>query len=316
LLSRLHAWARRIFLRSRTEREMREEMELHLERARERLMARGLSRAEAETEARREFGVVERLREEGRDARGGQWLDALRQDARFALRQFARRPLSAATIVLVLGLGIGGNVALFAVLHSFVTLPPPGIARDDALVRIRRLPVWGAGHRFASTFSQPEVQELMRHGDPFAGIGAWAHSAVVLDSATAQEGVAFFVTDDYFRVLGVRPVLGRGLAAASVNEASDLLVAVIGHALWDQRFGRSRAVLGRTLRVNGFPVTIVGVAPPRFEGVDDVGPPSRLWLPLGARAILEGREGAVASYDSTFLNVVARLRPGASIAQA
>jgi predicted permease len=322
MLNRLQMWSRWLFQRSRSEREMREEMELHLQRATDRLMARGLTRAEAEVEARREFGSVERLRQEGRDARGGQWIDALRQDLRFAVRQFARKPLSASTIVLVLSLGIGGNVALFTFLHSLATQPPPGVPRNESLVRIRRIETWpGPGARFVVPLSYPEVQAYALQAGHFRGVAAWDWSTVVLDSADAGRGVvdgaAVYVTDDYFRVLGVRPLLGPGLPSAAVSAAATSLVGVISHVLWDERFGRSPDVLGTTVAVNGIPIAVVGVAPARFDGVDGSGPPRKVWLPLAARAVVErSGSGALASYDSTSMSVVARLQPGVTMAEA
>src|ERR1700743_1861645 len=105
LPARAGAKLRALFRRGALEREMRDEMAEHLARATERFKARGLSDADARIEARREFGSVGVLRGGGSDARGGVWLDTLRGDVRFALRQIARRPLASATIIGVLALG-------------------------------------------------------------------------------------------------------------------------------------------------------------------------------------------------------------------
>jgi predicted permease len=318
MLSRIHMWLRATFLRGRFEREMRAEMNAHVERATERLMARGLTHPEAAAEAQREFGVVERLREEARAARGGQWLDAALQDLRFALRQYARRPLSATTIVLVLALGIGGNIVLFTFLHSVMTLPPPGVPRDDALVRIRRLSEL-SGRAYGAPWSYPEVRDLSTHTELFGGVAGWANEEVVLDSTdvgrTAIAATTQFVTDGYFDVLGIRPVLGTTLPARR-GVASLSLAGVISHDFWTRRFGRSADVLGKAIEVNGVPITIVGVAPPRFHGVD-AGASVAVWLPLSARSIV-GRAGAGAleSYDSTSMRVVARLAAGIDAADA
>jgi predicted permease len=320
MLDRVLAALRALLLRHRLEREMREELEQHLEQATARLMARGLSREEAADAARREFGVVERIREEGREARGGRWLDATWMDVRFGLRQFRRRPLSSATIVFVLALGIGANVALFAVLHSLATQPPPGMERDDALVRLRRIEVWqGRGLLSTRAVSFLEVQEYARHQHLFEAVTAWGGSDVVLEAdgiADIEAGTAVYVTGDYFGVLGVRPVLGVGLPAVG-DEASQSLVGVVSHALWDRLFGQAPDVLGRSVTVNGVGITVVGVAPPRFAGADDVGGPLEVWLPLAARAAVERTgTGALASYDSTLFSVAARLQPTVTPAEA
>src|SRR5688500_13919332 len=137
MLPRLRATFRAWFARARLEREMRDEMAAHLEAATAQLMERGLSFDEARRQARREFGNLGKIQEEARDARGAVWIATTAADVRFAVRQFRRMPLAAVTMVLVLALGIGANTVLFTVLHSMATMPPPGIPRDDAIVRIR-----------------------------------------------------------------------------------------------------------------------------------------------------------------------------------
>jgi predicted permease len=312
-----------VVLRTRLEREMQEEMRQHLERAVERLRARGWAADEAMRAARREFGNVAYLQEQARAARGGRGLESWLADVRFGLRHFARTPLTSATMMVVLALGMGINTALFAVLHSVATLPPRGIARDDALVRIRGLEQTQDGRRkFSRVFSYPEVMDYAARRELFSDVMAWSSASVVLDFGDGDQGVttgsAVYVTDNYFRVLGVRPILGAGLPAGTMEDLnSPPLVALISHALWDQRFGRSRAVLGKTVSVNGVTVTITGVAPAGFKGADSHGGRLHLWLPLAARSPIErGSPYAFASADSSFLRAVALLRPGVLVQQA
>jgi hypothetical protein len=119
------------------ERQMRDEMNAHLEQAAERFMARGLSKHEALIAARREFGPVGLLQEHARDARGGEWIDNLRRDVKYAFRYYARTPLTTITIILTLTLGIGFSSAVFSVLNGILTRPAPGVPDDPALVKIR-----------------------------------------------------------------------------------------------------------------------------------------------------------------------------------
>ena len=137
MLPAIRARLRAVFRRRALDREMRDEMALHLERATERLMARGMSEAEARDAARREFGNVAVLQEEARDIRGARWIESLSADIRFALRHFSRTPITAITLVLVLGLGIGVNSVVFSVLQAFILRAPPGVAADESLVRVR-----------------------------------------------------------------------------------------------------------------------------------------------------------------------------------
>ena len=322
MLIRLKLWLRSMVRRGRLEREMQEEIRLHLERSCERLQARGLDAVEAAHAAHREFGNVGLLQEQGRDAQGGRWVESLIADVRFGLRHFARIPLTTVTMVLVLALGMGINTALFAVLHTLMTVRPFGIQADESLVRIRGIEENARGGLLARRFSFPEVQAYAARGELFREVAVLSGSDVVLDSGDPEQGVnsgsAYYVSDNYFRLLGVRPVLGAGLPSASPADFdSPPLVAVINHRLWDQQFGRSPAVLGKTLTVNGVQITIVGVAPPGFVGTIQNGSSERVWLPLAARSAIErSGPGAFTSGDSSYFNVVARLQPGRSVDQA
>ena len=134
---RIRFLIRSLFRRKTVEREMQHETDDHLERSIDRLMARGLSREQADHEARREFGNVGYLQEEGRIARGTSWWDALRADLRFALRQFARKPLSTVAMILVLGIGIGINAVLFTMVQG-TSGEPAGRDYDHRRRRTRR----------------------------------------------------------------------------------------------------------------------------------------------------------------------------------
>jgi predicted permease len=310
MLNRVRLWIRSVVLRRRIEREMQEEMAQHLERATERLMARGLSPSEAAREARREFGNVTYLQEEGRLARGTGALDALVADARFALRQFARRPGTTLTMLGVLAVGLCLSTIMFSFVQGFAVQPPPGIARADDLVRIRGSQEWRAA-RVARGFSEDEFLEYRKLTGPFAAVAGWSAAMAALDAGDEVERRALdarvtFVTDDYFPVLGVRPTLGPGLRPSADPAAA--LVAVIGHAAWNQLFEGDPAVIGRTVAVNGVPVTVVGVAPEGFTGVDGSGA-WQLWMPLAAR------EAVMRGVPAPFL-AAARLRPGVTAEEA
>src|SRR3954469_14008130 len=127
---------RALFGRRALDGEMRAEMRDHLERATARLMARGMSREEATLEARREFGNVAVLQEDGRDARGGRWLEALAGDVRFAFRHFARRRATVAIIVTVLALATGANTMMFSMFQAQFLRPAPEVKSDGRMARL------------------------------------------------------------------------------------------------------------------------------------------------------------------------------------
>src|ERR1041384_4298287 len=137
MLNRVRYWIRALFRRAALDRELHEEMQLHLDRRADALVAEGLSADDARLQARREFGNPSAHQDAGRDAIRMAWVDSFRADVRFALRYFARKPLSSATIILVLALGIGGNAFQLSMLLSLTSRLPAGLPEDLPLVRLR-----------------------------------------------------------------------------------------------------------------------------------------------------------------------------------
>jgi predicted permease len=320
MMSALRARVRAIVRRGTVDREMRDEMALHLEQATERLMRRGLNEAEARDAARREFGNVAVLQEEGRDVRGGRWIEMLVSDVRFAMRHFSRTPLTAITLILVLALGIGVNSALFSLVQVLTMRPAPGVPADDALVRIRGTSLTRSeGKLEGRHLSMPEVNDLATRRETFAAVASYSSEEVMLDLGDGSDPKAMtghFVSPNFFATLGIRTALGPGLPAGQTDDAPGAeLVVVIAHSLWEQ-IGGDTAIIGRVVRVNDVPVRIVGVAPPAFQGAAfDSGMPL-LFLPMPARAaILQSTPHALVSPDSTFLDVFARLAPNATLEQ-
>jgi len=320
MMSALRARVRAIVRRGTVDREMRDEMALHLEQATERLMRRGLNEAEARDAARREFGNVAVLQEEGRDVRGGRWIEMLVSDVRFAMRHFSRTPLTAITLILVLALGIGVNSALFSLVQVLTMRPAPGVPADDALVRIRGTSLTRSeGKLDGRHLSMPEVNDLATRRETFAAVASYSSEEVMLDLGDGSDPKAMtghFVSPNFFATLGIRTALGPGLPAGQTDDAPGAeLVVVIAHSLWEQ-IGGDTAIIGRVVRVNDVPVRIVGVAPPAFQGAAfDSGMPL-LFLPMPARAaILQSTPHAFVSRDSTFLDVFARLAPNATLEQ-
>jgi predicted permease len=300
----------------RADEDLRAEMEAHLEMEIEENLRRGMHPGEARRHALIASGGLTQAAESVREQRGLPWIESIAADVRYAVRQSRRRPLSTITMVLVLSLGIGTNVVLFTVLNSLATMPPAGIARDESLVRIRAtMRMKGMTGEQARLLSWPEAQEYAGRADLFSGVAAWAdETALVSTGEGTSTPVAVrlvYTTPNYFGMLDVRPALGAVPAAEAGGTRMTMPPTVmISHALWRQRFGGERDVIGRTLRVNGIPIEIVGVAPPRFVGTDGGGG-MVMWVPLAAYPLLQKRTAAAfISYDSVFLSAAARLRPG------
>ncbi|HEX2253289.1 MAG TPA: ABC transporter permease [Thermoanaerobaculia bacterium] len=231
-------------------------------------------------------------------------MDSLLADIRFALRQFAKRPLFTAVVVVTLALGIGGNAAIFTVADQVLLRPLP-YAEPEALVRVyTQFPSLGF-ERF--WMSGPELMELAEWNRSFTAVGAWADGSFnVSDGENPVRVRGAAVNAAFFDVLGVAPVRGRWITAAEDQPAADP-VAVLGHDLWERAFGGDPEVVGRTIQVDGITRTVVGVAPPGFD-IADAG--LELWLPLQLDPTATGGRG------SHYLDVVARLAEGTSVEAA
>lgn len=303
MITRPLLWLRSVLLRHRLEREMQAEMAQHIERSAERLIARGMPADAARREAKREFGNVPYLQEEGRIARGTHGIDTLVGDARFAIRHFVRNPLSTLTMIAVLSIGIAVNVVLFTLVYSFTDRPPSAVTASDALVRIRGSQL-GTDARIERAFTLDEVEAYAGLPAHLSAVAAWTSQPVTLAAPGLEESTvtATFVTDDYFSVLGVQPLMGRALVR---NDAAQ--VAVLSHAAWERVFAGDSRIVGRTITLADIPVTIVGIAPPRFRGAawearDDM----QAWLPLSSRSRLLPEE----TNDAKVFSAIGALRQG------
>ena len=324
MFDRIRFRLRALFRPSALEREMQMEMQSHLDRRIELLVAQGMSPELARLAARREFGNIGLHQEHARDARRTRWVDGLRSDIRFALRSFARRPFMSVTIVLVLALGISAYAFEVTGIRGFTSRRAPGMSNDVDLVRLRGM--WRPKDQTdwrPLAFSYPELHEISTLPNTFVSVAAWTKRDVVLDAPGALHdatGEANFVTDGFFAILGLRPTHGAGLPSGMRDPQ---LVAVISHRMWQDVFDGVEDVASRTLVVNGVAVRIVGVAPPQFVDPIDEGGRHVFWMPLSARAAIlsAGQPNsrsvhALSSVDSTLFEAVGILRPHVSPEEA
>lgn len=273
----LSDWAfrfRSLFKYSAVERELDDELRFHIEHLVESHMRQGLARDEAVRRARLEFGGLDQIREEHRDARGIRFVDDLGQDVQYAARQVARSPGFALLAVLCLGLGIGVNTTIFGVINSVLLRPMP-VAEPERLIMVTR--------GDSAAFSYPAYRDFHARTRVLSGLAA----AFPMESDLDVDGesdfvVAEVVSANYADVLGVKPSLGRWF----VDDREP--VAVISHAVWERRFNLSPQVVGRRIRSEAQSYTIVGVAPREFTGVFA---PFRTdtWVPIRTRPQLAAR---------------------------
>ena len=300
---------------ARGDEDLRAEMDAHLEMETAENVRRGMPPSEARRRAMVASGGVTQAAEAVRKERGLPWLEDVVADARYAFRHFVRTPLSTVTMILVLSLGIGVNVVLFTVMNSLATLPAPGIPRDDELVRIRgHMRAKNASAIEARLLSWPEVQQYAAQTQLFSSVAAHANETAVVTTSDASSAAinanVIYATSNYFNTLDVRAALGtEPIAERNVTQLTTSPTAMISDALWKQKFGGARDVIGRIVRVNDVPVQIVGVAPPRFIGTGGGGALT-IWISLAAYPLIQKRTAATfASADSAFLTAFARLTP-------
>jgi predicted permease len=312
-------WLRAAASRRRLEREMRDEMDEHLTQATARFMARGMTEADARQAAQREFGHLGSIEQSGREARGAQWIADLGEDLRYAMRYFARTPLSSITIVLTLALGIGFSSASFSVLEGFMYRPAPGVPDDPALVKIRGLT---SVRPYTRKVSWEELTSYARPTSTFSTVVGWVTTGVVVDPGNPAGGAltsrGLFVTPNYFGTLRTTLVAGRGFDQSRFDQLTPPeLTAVVSHTFAQELDGADPlAVVGRSVKVNGTPMTIIGVTAPRFNGPVQSGEARTIWLPLSTWEPLTGDRRIFNNPDVAMFEALARLQPGVSVDDA
>ncbi|MEO8448993.1 MAG: ABC transporter permease [Gemmatimonadota bacterium] len=268
-------WLGRLFGRAKLERELNTEIRFHLEEHIRGLIAAGLTPDQARREARMSLGGPEQVKEETRDARGTAWLEDWWHDTRFALRTMRRAPGFTAAAVLTLAVGIGANSAVFSLVDALLlkTLP---LNRPDQLFVVARAGVQDANERF----SYPRFSRLRASLPESAGLAAMTPAARMFAAfgATPEVVTTQLVSGEWFPVVGVAPAAGRLLGPGDNQTLSGHPVTVISYAYWNRRFGRSPSVVGSTLRINGTPLTVVGVSAEGFFGLT-VGEQVDAWIP-------------------------------------
>jgi putative ABC transport system permease protein len=205
-------------------------------------------------------------------------MNGMLRDLGFAARMMRRRPGLTLVTLLVLGLGIGGNVAVFSVMDALL-LRAPAVGHPERLVRVGAR--W-LEERRSSNVSYPDYQDLRAARNVFSGLAAWAVSSVALSGDGAPETLhAHLVSDNYFDVLAVPMALGAGFAGMDASEAAAQPAVVLGESLWRRRFGADPGILKRTITLNGRSFAVAGIAPDRFSGLE-MGEPADVFIPLPA----------------------------------
>ena len=295
---------RSLFQRTDVEQELDDEIRDHIERQTAANVSAGMSTTDARTAALREFGGVERRKEEVRETRGVSLIEQCMQDFSYAIRCLRRSPGFTAATVLTLGLGIGVSSAAFSLVNRLVLHPLP----------------FAAGDRLVLVFMHDAKSDVSMSANTDA-IGAWQQSAKSFDAMAVIGRGQYFLTDSthafitggsdaspaLLSMLDVVPVVGRNLLPSDTVVGAPR-VAMLGELLWRREFGGRPDIVGRSVQLNDTLVTIVGVAPTQLNALM-IYQPVGLWTPVSASRALTVRR-------SSGINVIARMRPGVTEADA
>ena len=312
LWSRIRSWLGATLRRSRMESEMDAELRFHVEAHAEDLMRSGVARHEAMRRARLEFGGIERVKEEGREARGVRFLESLAQDLRYGARTLRKSPGFTAVAVFTLALGIAATTVMFSVVYNLLFDPFPYQGADRLVIihihDLKQNSDGGSDHD-REEFTIPEFLDYRQQNHVFEDmVGACSTSVQFEDGeGTRIFGVAY-VTGNTFDFYGVPPLLGRGITPEDVKPGAPP-VFVMNYRLWKSEFNADASILGKAFLVEGRRRTLVGIMPPRFQAYG-----GRLWFPL---ALSPGAEGTtVVGNMPVHLWTVGRLKPGISLGAA
>ncbi len=295
---RLLLWLRALVRPRAVERDLDEEIRFHLDAEIAANVREGLPPDEARRRALADFGGVDRTKEDHRDGRGVRWLADGLADVRYALRQLVRAPTFAASVVLTLALGLGANAIVFALIDAVVLHPVSGVREPASLFEL------------GEAFSYPAFRDLQARVPTLAGM---RERRIALDAgAGAGYAIGGLVSGNFFGVVGVGAALGRVLTAGD-DVPGAAPVAVLAWDYWKAEFSGDTAILGRGVRLNGAPFTIVGVADRGFRGLH-LGERSAVWIPI--RAWTPGTTGLdIESRNWSWLGIIGRSPEGTSPAQ-
>ena len=278
-------WWQRLWRRKLLEEELDKELRFHLEQHTIDLIAQGYTPEEARRQAVLSLGGTDQVKEECRDARGTRWLEDLLQDFRYAFRRLRSNSGFTVVCVITLALGIGTTSAIFSAINPILldSLPYPHAGQVTIISDLT-----ADGGRLDLTFGTFRELILRSHSfDALAVMKPW--QPTIVGTGDPERLVGQRVTSDYFRVLGVSPMLGRDFQAFD-DQFKGPNVVVISARLWRRRFAGDRGIVGQQVTLNDSHSTVIGVMPDGFDNV--LAPSAEVWSPLQYDVALptDGRE--------------------------
>ncbi|MFC1661766.1 ABC transporter permease [Gemmatimonadota bacterium] len=300
--------------RKRSDLDQREEVQSHIRIEADRLEAAGTPREDALAFARARFGYTPHLDPVDSTFRPN-WLENLARDIRYATRRLIASPISTATILTSLVVGIGVNTAIFSLADQALIRSMPVEAPDELVQLAWEGRFVGGGRGFGDLIPHPMYVDLRADQEVFQEIAARSPGEVTLViGGRSERAQVELVTGSYFRMLGVRPLVGRFFSEDDDVALDAHPIIVLSHAYWVSRFGADSTVIGRQVHVNARSMTVVGVAPPGFHGTDWSVTPA-VWVPMMMNDLVH-EWGRLSERRVRFQHVFARLSPGVTREQA
>ena len=302
---------RSLFRRQQADQDLEQELRYHVELKTEQYIAKGFTQPEARRKALLEMGGVEQTKEMCRDTRKVNWIQDLAQDVRYGLRMLRKSPGFTAIAILTLALGIGANSTIFSWINSTLLNPIPGLAHANGFTSVFSGTVSQPG-----SFSYPDYADLRDRNHSFSSFLAFSLEPMNLTGEGKPERAWGMLTSaNYFEMLGIHPILGRGFLPSEDVNAGGAPVVVISDRLWQTRYGGRASLIGQTIAINRHPFTVVGVAPPVFQGTQ-TGLRSDLWIPLAMQTEATPYPNLLNDRAAKWLFGLGRLKPGVTRGQA
>ena len=303
-------WFQQLFSRRRLYDDVSAEIREHLDEKAEELVAGGMTRKQASAAARREFGNLTLIEQDSRGAWGWTAIESFFADVRYGLRAMRRTPGFAALAILSLALGIGANTAIFSLINTLMLRTLPVRDPGQLVALMHRYPAPDEPHD--NTFSLQTYHLMRDHNAAFSGLIASSYKPLLMRSDGLESEIvnSGFAEGSFFSLLGMNPALGRLIAPEDDQASQPSPVAVLSWSFWKTKFNSDPAILGKKLIVEDVDVTIVGVAPRNFSGLQ-VETSQDLWLPLAMEPAM-----APSDRDRRQISLLGRLKPGVSMEQA
>jgi predicted permease len=308
MLERLRSLFRAFMHRRDFEAGMSEELNFHIDQYTEELIQSGLSSSEASRRARIQFGGLNSIEGDCREARGLHLLDELGRQLRYAWRLLRKTPGFTITALLTLAVCLGANLTIFAVINSVLLRPLPFPEAGRLVTIFNTYPRAGVDRDGASITNYYERRGQIA---AFASTSIYRYStAIVGESGSTEREQAMEVSPDFFSTLGLGPIAGRAFKEDETSFGTNHVV-VMTDAFWRHNSNADPNIVGKKIRIDGNPATVVGVLPPGFQFLSS---DARLYFPLASR--LEDRTPLQRHSGGNSIQMIARLKPGVPLAQA